>query len=543
MKKPDKRKLSHRLAMMTLAAIAPVLFAHSAQADAFSLVPDSAVRVWFDRFSADDEEIYTNAICNAEATEWAFSSIPRFECPDRDIERVYYFRWWTYRKHLKKTPDGWVVTEFLPQVPWAGPYNTISCPLNHHIMEGRWLRDGRYLDGYIAFMVQKGRVSGKGAYASAPAYAALERARVTGDFAFARKLLPDFVWNCEAWEKGWRYGKEKFFIGFRPERGLYDIWDGYEGTENSLSGHGARPMVNAMRWADMKAVAEIARLEGDGETAARFSAKADALEKVIKAKLWNREKKFFSMLPAAGGKLDDVCELHGYAPFYFGMPLPECGEAWNRLMDSRSGFSAAPKGLTFPARDASGFRDVPLRHRCRWDGPNWPYATSVALTALYRTLQSDAPIPATPADFTALLGQFAAQQKLIREDGKVVSWIDENLDAYTGEWLVRENMLAYERKTGRRQRIRERGKDYNHSTFCDLVIAGLCGIRPSDDGRIDVRPLAPVAWDWWCIDGVRYHGRNVTVLFDRYGTHYGKGKGLVVLDGGEKKEGFWHGDR
>ena len=114
---------------MWLAAFAVVLFAHSAQADAFSLVPDSAVRVWFDRFSADDEEIYTNAICNAEATQWALASIPRFECPDRDIERAYYFRWWTYRKHLKKTPDGWVVTEFLPQVSWAGPNNTISCPL------------------------------------------------------------------------------------------------------------------------------------------------------------------------------------------------------------------------------------------------------------------------------------------------------------------------------------------------------------------------------------------------------------------------------
>ena len=299
MKKPDKRRLPHRLALMALAAIAGGAICIPAQADetqlpAGGLVSDATVRAWFDRFSADDEEIYTNAVSNAEAAEWAVKSIPRFECPDRDIERAYYFRWWTYRKHLKKTPDGWVVTEFLPQVPWAGPHNTISCPLNHHIMEGRWLRDGEYLDGYIAFMVQKGRINGKGAYANAPAFAALERARVAGDFAFVRKLLPDFVRNCEAWEKGWRVRKEKFFIGFRPERGLYDIWDGYEGTENSLSRHGARPMVNAMRWADLKAVAEIARLEGDGETSVWFSAKADALEEAIKAKLWNREKKFFT---------------------------------------------------------------------------------------------------------------------------------------------------------------------------------------------------------------------------------------------------------
>ena len=75
----------------------------------------------------------------------------------------------------------------------------------------------------------------------------------------------------------------------------------------------------------------------------------------------------------------------------------------------------------------------------------------------------------------------------------------------------------------------ERGKDYNHSTFCDLVVSGLCGIGADADGKLEVKPLAPDVWDWWCIEGVRWHGHDMTVLFDRYGTHYGKGKGLVIL--------------
>ena len=29
---------------------------------------------------------------------------------------------------------------------------------------------------------------------------------------------------------------------------------------------------------------------------------------------------------------------------------------------------------------------------------------------------------------------------------------------------------------------RERGKDYNHSTFCDLVTCGLVGVRPLGKG-------------------------------------------------------------
>ena len=84
----------------------------------------------------------------------------------------------------------------------------------------------------------------------------------------------------------------------------------------------------------------------------------------------------------------------------------------------------------------------------------------------------------------------------------------------------------------------ERGKDYNHSTFCDLVISGLCGLVPRQDGRIEVKPLAPESWDWWRLDGVRYHGSNLTILFDRYGTRYGNGSGLVVLKDGRKIDDF-----
>ena len=147
------------------------------------------------------------------------------------------------------------------------------------------------------------------------------------------------------------------------------------------------------------------------------------------------------------------------------------------------------------------------------------------------------PADVTSEDFARLLHQYAAQQVRLREDGRKVSWIDENLDAFTGEWLARKILIEKARRKGREPKIRERGKDYNHSTFCDLVIAGLCGFVPQADGRIVVRPLAPKSWDWWCIDGIRSHGRDITILFDRDGRRYGKGQGLVVLCDGRRAEG------
>ena len=47
-----------------------------------------------------------------------------------------------------------VITEFLPTVPWSGKHNTISCPAGHHYYEGRWLHDPQFLDDYCHDRIQ-----------------------------------------------------------------------------------------------------------------------------------------------------------------------------------------------------------------------------------------------------------------------------------------------------------------------------------------------------------------------------------------------------
>ncbi|MCP4311263.1 MAG: hypothetical protein GY790_08380, partial [Bacteroidetes bacterium] len=111
---------------------------------------------YIDEFNAGDEELYVNAIPNHEAWEFLSNNIPLFDCPDKELEKSYYFRWWTFRKHIKNTPGGYVITEFLPQVSWSGKHNTISCAAGHHFYEGRWLHDTQYLDNYARFWFRKG---------------------------------------------------------------------------------------------------------------------------------------------------------------------------------------------------------------------------------------------------------------------------------------------------------------------------------------------------------------------------------------------------
>ena len=62
---------------------------------------------------------------------WATENIPLFESANATVDSVYYFRWRTYKTHLHPTRDrtdgiDFVVTEFSPNVSWAGKYNTIN---------------------------------------------------------------------------------------------------------------------------------------------------------------------------------------------------------------------------------------------------------------------------------------------------------------------------------------------------------------------------------------------------------------------------------
>ena len=57
----------------------------------------------------------------------------------------------------------------------------------------------------------------------------------------------------------------------------------------------------------------------------------------------------------------------------------------------------------------------------------------------------------------------------------------------------------------------------------------LCDFRHTNSGT---SLIPPDKWDWFCLDNVRYHGRDLTILWDRNGTKYHKGKGLRIFADG-----------
>jgi hypothetical protein len=495
--------------MIRLACTIPAV-ACSLAAAAFAqpglLKPDALAR-HVTHFNGMEDEPVVNLVPNAESAAWLQAHIPLFECPDAAVEEIYYYRWWALRKHLRRdqTTGRFVFTEFINR---ATP---VSSALGHHLMEGRWLRDQRWHDDYVLYWLRGGEQGrthpNLHKYSQWLHDALYQRWLVTQDTAALVGLLDGLVADYRQWET------EK-----QLPSGLFWQFDVRDAMEESISGSrtkkNVRPPLNSYMFGNARAIAAIARLAGRPALAEEFDRKAADLRRLATAALWNPAAKFFEV-QLEDGTSANVREQIGFIPWYFGLPEPGRGyeAAWAQLTDPQ-GFRA-PYGITTAERRHPGFRTHGVGG-CEWDGAVWPFATSQTLTALATVLRDYPGAPVSAVDYFDAFLTYVRSHRW--EGGK--PYIGEYLDEKTGAWLKGPN---------------PRSRYYNHSTFADLLITGVVGLRPRADATVAVAPLLPPeTWPWFCLDSLRYHGRNLTILWDRDGARYGRGRGLrVLVDGAE----------
>ncbi len=474
----------------------------------FALLQPAAFAHHIERFNAMGDEAVVNAVPNRESWDWLQRNIPLFECPDREVEEIYYFRWWSLRKHLVRTPAGFVITEFLTPVRHAGRFNTIACAAGFHLAEARWLRNDQYSKDYIRFWLRGNDGAPQGHFhnfSSWFAAAVWDCYLVNGDKEFVVNLLPDLATDYRAWARE-----------HQLTNGLFWQLDVRDGMEESISGSRTRrrirPTINSYMFANARAISEIARLAGNRQIADEFSAKATDLRRLTQESLWDPEARFFKV-KFEDGRFSDAREAIGFVPWMFG--LPDVGRgyevAWVQLNDPQ-GF-AAPGGVTTAERRHPAFRSHGSG-KCEWDGAVWPFATSQTLTALANVLRDYSQPVVTRQDYFSVFLTYTRSQ---HADGH--PYIGEYLDEVTGDWINGKS---------------DRSRYYNHSTYADPLIAGVVGLRPRPDRLVEIFPLLPPnTWDWFCLDRIKYHGHALAVVWDRDGSHYGREAGFQLLANGQ----------
>ena len=296
----------------------------------------------------EDENI-RQAIPNDSSWNWMKRNIPLFECPQQNFEEMFYYRWWTLRKHIKKTEKGFVLTEFLVQRSYADKYNLISSGLGHHIYESRWLHDPKYLDDniHVWYRGNDGKPMNKlRFYSSWNLDALYNRFLVNMDKKFILDLLPDFERDYTAWE-----GEKKL------PSGLYWQYDVRDAMEETISGgrreKNARPSISSYMYGNARAMSAFNALAGKPSHSRHYLLKADSIKRAVEEKLWDTGHQFFEVRKEADTSAK-VREAIGFIPWYFNLPDEKYNVAWKFVMDPK--VFRAPFGLTTADRSHPEFR-------------------------------------------------------------------------------------------------------------------------------------------------------------------------------------------
>jgi len=459
--------------------------------------------------------------------DWFVANIPFFESPDAELDTTYYYRWELVTRHLcyGSPNSGYSFTEFSDRPFWSGAYGAISCPAGHQIYEARWLRQPQYVQDYLRYWFHTPGAQPR-RYSFWAADAAWATHLVQSHHDFTVNLLPDLIDNFDAWKRTNWVAEKGLFWQLGHDDGMeFDI--NAQQTKDILrGGQSLRPSFNAYMWADARAIAEIADLAGDEQTAQRFREFAEQLQDRVHELLWDPNRNFFFPMSNQRHEKDGYVvephsltyqtgkfagsphgrELHGYVPWAFSMVKPGYEEAWKFLMDPDC--FDAPYGPTTVERNDPLF--VLKDGCCWWSGQSWPFATTQTLKAFANLLHHYEQSHVTRKDYWQLLRKYALTH---RKDGK--PYIAEAVHPDTGSWRGHD--------------FTNRSEHYFHSGFTDLVITGLVGLQPSDSDTLVIDPLAPLHWDYFALDSLPYRGRSLSILWDAKGTRYGKGPGLHVL--------------
>jgi hypothetical protein len=497
-------------ALMVLLALGLFHLSASKNLPAQPLLNPEDYRHYFEQFNRDEKGMLGHS--EPLPWDWFEQNIPWLDVPDKNVEEIYYFRWYSFQKHIKQTPKGFVIDEFEVNVPWAGKYNTISAAAGHHIREARWLRNPKYVEDYADFWF--GAEGEPRRYSFWAADSAYRLYLATGNKSFAVNLLPRLQDNYRKWE-----------TTHQDPNGLFWQIDDRDGMEFSIGGSGYRPTINSYMYGDAVAISRIAVMAGDADVAKEYQAKAEHLRHLIETDLWNPNDNFYETVPRKGRTgWAGVRELVGYIPWYFDIPSADRVAAWKELLDPK-GFAGA-FGPTTAERRSPQF-NFTNPHECLWNGPSWPYATTQTLVALANLLDGKEQSVMSSSDYFQLLSAYTQSQHIRTPDGRTIPWIDEDLNADTREWLARDILIS------KHQPPPNRGRYYNHSGYADLIITGLIGIRPSASSGLVIHPLVPAGkWGYFALEGVPYHGHLLTVFYDRTGERYHHGVGLTILSDG-----------
>ncbi len=459
-------------------------------------------------------------------SNWYLANIPFFECSDKRIQEVYYYRWKLYKAHIRDVgEDGYVITEFLDKVSWdKEPYSSLNDATGFHIYEGRWLKNRKYLNGYINYMYRGG--GNDRHFSEGIAYASYAYYLVNADSSFIEKQLCVMEHIYNLWLDHYDLKKDLYYIEPLLDATEYTISsiDASGGKDGFRGGDAFRPTINSYMYGNALAISRISKMKGDTTLSRIYLKRAEQIKTNVEKDLWNDSLHHFIDRYKVSNQFVHYWdfirgrELAGYVPWCYDLPDDNAkyNSAWTNLMDTTKFLGKYGLRTDEPSYQyyMKQYRYAGTHPECQWNGPSWPFQETQVLEGMANLLINYDQNIISTSNYLKVLRLYTQQHYL--SNGKLNLQEDYNPD--TGKPIVGLH----------------RSSHYNHSSYNDLIITGLCGIRPSKGNTLIINPLIDSTIKYFCLDDVLYHGHTLSVVYDSNGKKYKLGKGLTVYVDGKK---------
>ena len=348
--------------------------------------------------------------------QWFNKMVPTILTDNKDLEKIYYYRYLLIYINTftpkKVIPEHWISGECMYENRYGAWYGCpVGLPLALQVNEAMWLKNSNLSKNQLNMWMENTTVLKwyiqYTPYAAYRFYQHHENKQwletiydnlkeytlknykddvllpvTEGSWGTGAEYQPAFYqWTNPKWD--WRHDKEGKALGY-PIQKIYRL------DEISFFG------------ANLKACAEIAKELGKERDYLYFEHLKEEVVEAIKTKFWNEVDKIFYDIDAATmQQCNEAACYDSFAPFLFYLieekPYTECFE---KLFDDTwfsDEFSVTTVAKNCPmywfdncivGPTAAGLKEV-HEYECCWNGPIWPFATSLVLNAFGTVAEKD----------------------------------------------------------------------------------------------------------------------------------------------------------
>ncbi|KXK61206.1 hypothetical protein AWW66_14855 [Micromonospora rosaria] len=479
---------------------------------------------------------------------WA-QDVPYIDVPDPALEKAIVYRWWGERYNTLDANAPGHVYQYPTTIEGIHLYqNAVALTQPMHLQDTKWLRTpylpyGQILNigelsGSSAFLNSPGHTSWNNHYSQYLGTAGLEAYQVHGggrEIArrFATYFEGDGIGQLEHYD-----GNDDKLIAYdtnyMPGNDSDAITFGF--PKANAGAPGARTIErpeSAYVWGAFDAARQLYQVSGaDQAKVDEMAATADEIRAAILGRLWSPDLRMFlagtshgatsaassngraNPLPASARHLIPAKESNLY-DIYAQNLIPT--DQWQEYVD---GFRFLTYGDNFPIFP---FYTANQYDRAAYGIGGSNNFSNINFTVQYRGVRS-------------ALRHYDPEQKYLDPAyaKRLLDWMAWSI--YPGGDLRAPNQAEYYSNWNPTTRTYNRNNP-NHIMLGNMnyiFVEDMAGLQPRSDDTIELWPIA-FGYDHFMVNNLRYHGQDVTIVWDPDGSRYGLGAGYSLFLNGEKK--------